>query len=181
MNYERFPWKFRENRATAGKQVSQRDTLQTVPRSKEITPVPEAWKCSSFTKIPPDNHKNLFENRGILQLLILKVNDFFISWKELPLQPKPVSDSINNLFSFRHEKRESSTASSEKVLHLDMYPHRNFQEPFSFSLTCFVCFQFKKTNCLFSIQNKQDLYCIPKLSDLYDQSSTCSCFQTVKG
>lgn len=160
MNHERFPWKFSKNRATVGKQISQRDILQMVSRSKEITPVPEAWKCTSFTKMPPAKHKNVW-NRAAPYI---KGELLVHSWKYLPLQPKPVSDSINNLFPLRHEK-ESSTAFSEKVLHVYMCPHRNFEKPFSFSLTYSV--NSKQTRSLLYPKIKwfvwpiQDLFLFP--------------------
>lgn len=139
-----------------------------VSRSKEIIPVPEAWKCSSFTKILPANHKNLFENRGILQLFILKVNDFFIHRSTFHFSLSlSVSQSITCFLSGM--KKEN-------------LPHLSLKRFY-----IFICIPTGtlKSHFLFpspamSIQNKQDPYCIPKLSDLYDQSSTCSCFQTVK-
>lgn len=144
------------------------DILQMVSRSKEIIPVPEAWKCSSFTKILPANHKNLFENRGILQLFILKVNDFFIHGSTFHFSLSlSVSQSITCFLSGM--KKENLPQLSLKRFYIFIcIPTGTLKSHFLFPSPAM------------SIQNKQDPYCIPKLSDLYDQSSTYSCFQTVK-
>lgn len=153
--------------ATARKQVSQKDILQMVSRTKETAPVPEAWKCSSFTKIPP-NHKNLFENKEILQLLILKVNDFFIHGCTFHFSLNlSLTQTITCFFSGM--KKENPPQVSLKRFYIFIcIPTGTFRNHLLFPTPAM------------SIQNKQGPYCIPKLSDLYDQSSTCSFFPTAK-
>lgn len=139
-----------------------------VSRSKEIMPVPEVWKCSSFTKILPANHKNLFENRGMRQLLTLKMNDFFIHGSTFHFSLSlSVTQSITCFLSGM--KKENFPQFSLKRFYIFIrIPTGTFKSQFLFPSPAM------------SIQNKQEPYCIPKLSDLYDQSSTCSHFQTVK-
>lgn len=135
-----------------------------VSRSKEITPVPEAWKCSNLQKYHLLNIK-MFE---IGQLLILKVNYLFIHASTFHFSLNlSVTPSITCFLSGM--KKENLPQLSLKRFYMFIcVPTGTLKSHFLFP------------SPTMSIQTKQDPYCIPKLSDLHDQSMTCSCFPTVK-